>query len=129
MSTSFENLPTERDEIDAELAQMRARKAELIARKRKVELEASRNVLRQAGVPDKPHTASTPPVAKADEPSDYVYGAVGIAGVTNQPVSSVYYWFAQGAYVDVNGNPAVVKLGPRTLMGYKSRLRNLKPRY
>jgi hypothetical protein len=65
-------------------------------------------------------TDQTKTPTNSNNDSDFAWHAEGIGAVINKPPSQVYYLYEQGLLGD-----AVVKLGPKTLLGSKSRLRNL----
>jgi hypothetical protein len=56
----------------------------------------------------------------SSEDSDFVWGAVNIGRVINRTAGQTYYLYSTGAL-----EGAVVKVGHRTLLGFKRRLKNL----
>jgi hypothetical protein len=105
-------------ELQAELEQTATRLAELRREKKLRDLKRSKERRAAQG-------ARKPPAKPPDSPpgTDYAYGVAAIGRETGQKPNSVYYTFANGGYGD-----AVWKLGPRTLVGRISKLRNLGPR-
>jgi hypothetical protein len=100
---------------------------ELRRAKKAADLRTARERRRAAGILEPTHHKAAVPKPEVAPHSEYLYGAEAIAKETGQTATQVYYWFGRGLYIDERGNPAVVKAGPRTLMAYKSRLRNLRP--
>jgi hypothetical protein len=124
------DLPTtstvNRETLQEQIQRTKERLAELRREKKLADLTRARELRKLQGIPEKSHHKTPAPATEASD-SDYVFGAANIGKELGQTAGQVYYFQQRGAYVDVNGDPAVVKLGPRTLMGYRSRLRNLRP--